>query len=102
MPRVNSYTNWGRLEEVWLGDCYPAHFYDHLASEVRDVFYEITEKTQHDLKIIQRKLEEESDEDEDRIKIHTDSIDLGEMDVFDMNKTSSVGDAITLDGVEEL
>lgn len=58
MPRVNSYTNWGRLEEVWLGDCYPAHFYDHLASEVRDVFYEITEKTQHDLKIIQRKLEE--------------------------------------------
>ena len=51
---------------------------------------------------IQRKLEEESDEDEDRIKIHTDSIDLGEMDVFDMNKTSSVGDAITLDGVEEL
>jgi len=58
MPRVNSYTNWGRLEEVWLGDCYPAHFYDHLESEVRDVFYEITEKTQHDLSIIQKKLEE--------------------------------------------
>jgi hypothetical protein len=51
---------------------------------------------------IQRKLEEESDDDDDRIKIHTDSIDLGEMDVFDMNKTSSVGDVITLDGVEEL
>ena len=44
-PRVNSYTNWGRLEEVWLGDCYPAHFYDNLESEVRDIFYEITEKT---------------------------------------------------------
>lgn len=58
MPKVNSYTNWGRLEEVWLGDCYPAHFYDHLESEVRDVFYEMTEKTQHDLSIIQRKLEE--------------------------------------------
>ena len=58
MPRVNSYTNWGRLEEVWLGDCYPAHFYDHLESEVRDVFYEITQKTQEDLAVIQHKLEE--------------------------------------------
>jgi hypothetical protein len=58
MPRVNSYTNWGKLEEVWLGDCYPAHFYDHLESEVRDIFYEITEKTKEDLHIIQRKMEE--------------------------------------------
>jgi hypothetical protein len=48
---------------------------------------------------IQRKLEEE---DDDRIKIHTDTIDLGEMDILDMNKTSSVGDLITLDGIEEL
>jgi hypothetical protein len=46
------------LEEVWLGDCYPAHFYDHLESEVRDIFYEITEKTQEDLTVIHRKLEE--------------------------------------------
>lgn len=58
LPRINSYTNWGRLEEVWLGDCYPAHFYDHLESEVRDIFYEITQKTQEDLAVIQRKLEE--------------------------------------------
>lgn len=58
MPKVNSYTNWGKLEEVWLGDCYPAHFYDHLESEVRDIFYEITEKTKEDLTIIQRKMEE--------------------------------------------
>ena len=57
-PRINSYTNWGRLEEVWLGDCYPAHFYDNLESEVRDIFYEITEKTQEDLTVIHRKLEE--------------------------------------------
>ena len=41
-----------------MGDCYPAHFYDHLESEIRDVFYEITEKTQQDLNIIQRKLQE--------------------------------------------
>jgi glycine amidinotransferase len=58
MAKINSYTNWGRLEEVWLGDCYPSHFYDHLESEVRDIFYEITEKTQTDLNVIQLKLEE--------------------------------------------
>jgi len=58
MNKINSYTNWGRLEEVWLGDCYPAHFYDHLESEVRDVFYDITQKTQEDLAVIHRKLEE--------------------------------------------
>ena len=58
LPRINSFTNWGRLEEVWLGDCYPAHFYDHLESEVRDIFYAITQKTQEDLAVIQRKLEE--------------------------------------------
>lgn len=58
LPRINSFTNWGRLEEVWLGDCYPAHFYDHLESEVRDIFYKITQKTQEDLAVIQRKLEE--------------------------------------------
>jgi hypothetical protein len=52
---------------------------------------------------IQRKLEEEEDsDDDDKIKIHTDSIDLGEMDVFDMNKSDSIGSAITLDGIEEL
>lgn len=52
---------------------------------------------------IQRKLEEEEDsDDDDKIKIHTDSIDLGEMDVFDMNKSDNIGSAITLDGVEEL
>lgn len=57
-PMVNSYTNWGKLKEVWLGDVYPSHFYDHLDSEVRDVFYEITENTQQDLSTIHRKLEE--------------------------------------------
>lgn len=58
LPRINSFTNWGALQEVWLGDCYPAHFYDHLESEVRDIFYEITQKTREDLAVIQRKLEE--------------------------------------------
>lgn len=58
MSITNVYTKWGRLEEVWLGDVYPTHFYDHLESEIRDVFYEITEKTKEDLAVIHRKLEE--------------------------------------------
>ena len=58
LPAVNSFTNWAPLEEVWLGDVYPASWYDHLEPEVRDCFYEITEKTQQDLSVIQRKLEE--------------------------------------------
>jgi len=55
---VNSHNSWSKLEEVWLGDVYPASWYDHLESEVRDCFYEITEKTQQDLKIIENKLKE--------------------------------------------
>ena len=53
---------------------------------------------------IQRKLEEEEeDSDDDRIKIHAGSIDLDEMDIFDMNKSSSKeGGPVILDGVEEL
>jgi hypothetical protein len=58
LPVINSHTNWGQLEEVWLGDVYPASWYDHLSPEVRDCFYEITEKTQQDLAAIQLKLEQ--------------------------------------------
>ena len=51
---------------------------------------------------IQSKLEEEDDMD-DRIKIHTDTIDLGEMDVFDMIPVGkTTGEEIKLDDVEEL
>jgi len=58
LPLINSYTNWAPLEEVWLGDVYPTSWYDHLSSEVRDCFYEITEKTQQDLAVIQHKLQD--------------------------------------------
>ena len=58
LPIINSYTNWAPLEEVWLGDVYPASWYDHLPLEVRDCFHEITEKTQQDLAVIQHTLEE--------------------------------------------
>lgn len=55
---INSHNSWGRLREVWLGDVYPQSWYDHLDSEVRDCFYELTERTQQDLLIIQRTLEQ--------------------------------------------
>jgi hypothetical protein len=57
-PLINSHNNWGKLEEVWLGDVYPASWYDHLESEVRDCFQEITERTQQDLQVIEKKLNE--------------------------------------------
>ena len=56
MSVVNSHTNWSPLEEVWLGDVYPATWYDHLPSEIRDCFYELTERTQEDLNFIEQKL----------------------------------------------
>jgi Family of unknown function (DUF5764) len=50
---------------------------------------------------LQRKLDEEEEEDEsDKIKIHTDSIDLGELDIMDFGGDSKE-DNIKLD-VEEL
>jgi hypothetical protein len=54
---INSFNSWSRLEEVWLGDIYPCQWYDHHPSEIRDVFYQLTEITKEDLKIIQQKIE---------------------------------------------
>lgn len=53
-----AYNGWDPLEEIWLGDVWPEHFYDDLEPEVRDSFYQITEWTKHDLNIMQQKLEE--------------------------------------------
>lgn len=57
LPLINSYDSWSSLQEVWLGDVYPVSWYDHLDSEIRDVFAQLTEITQHDLMCIQRLLE---------------------------------------------
>ena len=54
---INSHNSWSQLEEVWLGDVYPASWYDHLDPAVRDVFQQITEITKQDLGVIQNKLE---------------------------------------------
>ena len=59
LPLINSYTNWGQLEEVWLGDVYPASWYDDFPSDVRDVFYHLTELTQQDLDYISRALQQQ-------------------------------------------
>jgi hypothetical protein len=57
-PVINSHNSWSQLEEVWLGDVYPASWYDHLKPEVRDIFQELTAITQEDLSIIQKTLED--------------------------------------------
>jgi len=53
---------------------------------------------------LQRKLEEEmsDDDDDERIKIHTDLIDLSGFDVLDEDKNNYVTHDIVLDGIEEL
>jgi hypothetical protein len=56
-PVINSHNSWSQLQEVWLGDVYPAAWYEHLDPEVRDVFQELTAITQEDLHIIQQTLE---------------------------------------------
>jgi hypothetical protein len=30
LPTINNHNSWDTLEEVWLGDVYPAEWYDHL------------------------------------------------------------------------
>jgi hypothetical protein len=57
IPVINSHNSWSQLEEVWLGDVYPASWYDHLEPAVRDVFQELTAITQQDLDNIHRVLE---------------------------------------------
>jgi len=54
---------------------------------------------------IQRKLEEEAEEDEDRIKIHTDTLDLSALDILDLDPVkpmSSIVDSAPLLEFEEL
>lgn len=58
MNQILSYNSWDPLEEIWLGDVWPEHFYDDLDPEIRDAFYKITEITKEDLNAIQKKFEE--------------------------------------------
>ena len=58
MSLVNSYCGFTPLEEVWLGDVYPEHFYNHLPAPTRDAFHTITAWTKQDLTKIHNKLTE--------------------------------------------
>jgi hypothetical protein len=58
MSKILVHNNWDRLEEIWLGDVWPEHFYDDLEPEVRDAFKQLTRWTREDLNNIQKKLEE--------------------------------------------
>ena len=53
---ISSHTGFQPLEEVWVGDTYPEHFYNHLSNEVQDAFCKITEWTKHDLNLLEKKL----------------------------------------------
>lgn len=49
MSLVSVYCQYDPLEEVWLGDCYPAEFYYEFKPEIRSVFEHITDMTRNDL-----------------------------------------------------
>lgn len=57
MNSINSNFGFTPLKEVWLGDCYPETYYDHLPNEVADPLCQITEWTKEDLKKLQTFLE---------------------------------------------
>jgi hypothetical protein len=54
---INSNFGFTPLKEVWLGDCYPESFYDHLPNEIADPFRQITEWTKEDTNKLQKFLE---------------------------------------------
>lgn len=55
---INSNFGFTPLKEVWLGDCYPESFYDHLPNAVADPFRQITEWTKQDTAKLQAFLEQ--------------------------------------------
>jgi hypothetical protein len=54
---INSNFGFTPLREVWLGDCYPASWYDHLPNEIADPFRQITDWTKEDTGKLQKFLE---------------------------------------------
>tara|TARA_B110000483_G_scaffold242335_1_gene327896 strand:- start:2126 stop:3130 length:1005 start_codon:yes stop_codon:yes gene_type:complete len=52
---------------------------------------------------LERKLEEEAEEENDKIKIHTDNLSLGDLDILDIEKsTNGGGDQLLLEDFEVL
>jgi N-dimethylarginine dimethylaminohydrolase len=57
MTTISAWNGWDPLVEVWLGDCWPPEFFEHLESPIRDNFQKIADMTREDLKKIQEFLE---------------------------------------------
>ena len=55
---INSNFGFTPLKEVWLGDCYPESYYDHLPNEIADPFRQITQWTKEDTGKLQQFLED--------------------------------------------
>lgn len=55
---INSNFGFTPLKEVWLGDCYPESYYDHLPNEIADPFKQITQWTKEDISKLQKFLED--------------------------------------------
>ena len=51
---------------------------------------------------LERKLEEEQEEQEEKIKIHTDNLSLGDLDILDMDTNLPINENLVLDDVEVL
>ena len=54
---INSNFGFTPLKEVWIGDCYPSSFFDHLPSEIAEPLQQITEWTKQDTGALQKFLE---------------------------------------------
>lgn len=84
MSRVNVHNNWDPLEEIWLGDTWPAHFFDNEEGEVRDSFYQLTEWTKTDLNAIQKKFEDFG------VVVRRPHIDGSKRELYTINEGSSI------------
>lgn len=84
MNKINVHNNWDPLEEIWLGDTWPAHFFDNEEGEVRDSFYQLTEWTKTDLNAIQKKFEDFG------VVVRRPHIDGSKRELYTINERSSI------------
>ena len=85
MNKINVHNNWDPLEEIWLGDCWPASFYDNIKNtETKDAFYQITEWTKKDLAAIQNKFEEFG------VIVRRPTIDKSNRNLYTLNEKSNI------------
>ena len=54
--KIKNYCQILPLEEMWIGGCYPPNFFDHLDNKYQDIFSLISEKTNSDFDVLEKKL----------------------------------------------